>query len=229
MLGSKIKLKTGAGIGSGVSAGSLKTASAISATLQTVTDTAGNNSALAISSAFIRATGSGVSSGGGVVLGSLASGYGAIWSSAIASPSILNYGINFSNGETNVNTNGSLSLKINNATFADLISSGFSIGSGTLTKNGTLTLKSLGANILSKRNSSNVEVGSIDSVGNDISVSYQSANLTAGTLTTARPMRFGDRATITEAGFIALGLNRQIAIEHNGVIYYIPVSTTLIP
>lgn len=58
---------------------------------------------------------------------------------------------------------------------------------------------------------------------------YTSDNLSSGTLTTARPIKFGDRGSITEAGFVALNLTRQIAIEHNGVVYYIPVSQTLIP
>ena len=58
---------------------------------------------------------------------------------------------------------------------------------------------------------------------------FTSDNLSAGTLTTARPFKVGDRGNITEAGFVALGLNRQIAIEHNGTVYYVPVSTALIP
>jgi hypothetical protein len=57
---------------------------------------------------------------------------------------------------------------------------------------------------------------------------FTSANLTSGTLTTARPMQFGDKGTITDAGLVALGLDAQIAVEHNGNIYYIPCSTSLI-
>lgn len=295
MEGNKISLRSGSQFGA-LSAGNLKTASAISGTLQTVTDQAGNNSALAISSAFIRATGSGVSSGGGLVLGSLASGYGAIWSSAIATPSITNYGLTLSSGETNLNTTGSIDFKISNVSNAQIDSSGFSIGSGTLTKNGALTIKGAGSNILSLRNSANVEVAyltntsffaaqiigvglgninilapangvlnltnasgtsfdrmtlggttvnepAIKKNGSGISIrtgtdsalasfsssDYTSGNLSSGTLATARPVKFGDRGTITEAGFVALGLDRQIAIEHNSVIYYIPVSQTIIP
>jgi hypothetical protein len=57
---------------------------------------------------------------------------------------------------------------------------------------------------------------------------FTSANLTSGTLQTARPMQFGDKANISDAGLFALGLTAQIAVEHNGNIYYIPCSTSLI-
>jgi len=57
---------------------------------------------------------------------------------------------------------------------------------------------------------------------------FTSGNLSSGTLTTARPMQFGDKGTITDAGLVALGLAAQIAVEHNGNVYYIPCSTSLI-
>jgi hypothetical protein len=55
---------------------------------------------------------------------------------------------------------------------------------------------------------------------------FTSANLSTGALTTARPMQFGDKAAISDAGLTALGLNSQIAVEHNGSVYYIPCSTS---
>jgi hypothetical protein len=55
---------------------------------------------------------------------------------------------------------------------------------------------------------------------------FTSGNLTTGTLTTARPMQFGDKGTITTGN--DLSLDAQIAVEHNGNVYYIPCSTSLI-
>jgi hypothetical protein len=104
--------------------------------------------------------------------------------------------------------------------------SGFYIGSGTVTQNGALTVKSAGANIASYRNSSNVEVSTITGAGNITGLDFLSANLTAGSLTTARVFRVGDKGTITTLN--DLGLNAQIAVEHNGNVYYIPCSTSLI-
>jgi hypothetical protein len=55
---------------------------------------------------------------------------------------------------------------------------------------------------------------------------FTSANLSSGTLNTARPMQFGDKGTVSTGN--DLGLNAQIAVEHNGNVYYIPCSTSLI-
>jgi len=55
---------------------------------------------------------------------------------------------------------------------------------------------------------------------------FTSADLSIGTLTTARPMKFGDKATVTTGN--DLNLDAQIAIEHNGQVYYIPCSTVLL-
>jgi hypothetical protein len=55
---------------------------------------------------------------------------------------------------------------------------------------------------------------------------FKSANLSAGTLNTARPMQFGDKGTVTTGN--DLGLDAQIAVEHNGNVYYIPCSTVLL-
>jgi hypothetical protein len=57
---------------------------------------------------------------------------------------------------------------------------------------------------------------------------FTSENLSSGTLTTARSMQFGDKGTISDVGLSALGLTAQIAVEHNGSVYYIPCSTSLI-
>jgi hypothetical protein len=228
MLGSKIKLKTGSAIGPG-SAGSLKTASAISGTLQTVTDTAGNNSALKIATATIQ-IGSGTITQNGVLT---VKGSGG---------NIVNFR-NSSNVECLSLDNTGLLVTTNTISAPDfnLNAGQRAISSGTaiilLTNNGYNNFDRLvlgtndvnGISIAKSGTNMRFALGNNSALTSIFSKDYTSDNLTAGTLTTARPMRFGDRATITEAGFIALGLNRQIAIEHNGVVYYIPVSTTLIP
>ena len=56
---------------------------------------------------------------------------------------------------------------------------------------------------------------------------FTSGNLSTGTLITARPMQFGDKGTVSTGN--DLGLDAQIAVEHNGAVYYIPCSTSLIP
>jgi hypothetical protein len=66
----------------------------------------------------------------------------------------------------------------------------------------------------------------IDNLGSVTSQKYTSANLSTGTLTTARPMQFGDKGTVTTGN--DLGLDAQIAVEHNGQVYYIPCSTVLL-
>jgi hypothetical protein len=55
---------------------------------------------------------------------------------------------------------------------------------------------------------------------------FTSKDLSTGTLTTARPMQFGDKDTVTTGN--DLGLDAQIAVEHNGNVYYIPCSTVLL-
>lgn len=234
MLGSKIKLKTGSAIGS-VSAGSLKTASAISATLQTVTDTAGNNSALQLSSAAVN-IGSGTITNNGTLTikgtgGNIASfrtssnveriaieSDGTVRCSGNINGSII-YGTILATGSglsfIRSSTAGIIEVLDNTLiNFNRINFGGSSVSEPAIKKNGS------GISIRTATDSANASLTAKD---------YTSDNLSAGTLITARPVRFGDRATITEAGFIALGLNRQIAIEHNGVVYYIPVSTTLIP
>jgi hypothetical protein len=246
MLGSKIKLKTGAAIGAG-SAGSLKTASAISATLQTVTDTAGNNSALQLSSAAV-----GFAPGGSSVGSINASGFiiGAGTITQDATVTFKSLGGNIASFRNTSNVRVGYIENNGLAVFASIVSqSGFSIGNGVnnifsisdgvirLTDTATTNFTRLifgsndtnGVSLVKNTTTIRAMLGNGSALTAFEASQFTSSNLSAGTLTTARPMRFGDRATITEAGFIALGLNRQIAIEHNGVIYYIPVSTTLIP
>jgi hypothetical protein len=100
------------------------------------------------------------------------------------------------------------------------------IGSSTITTNGLLTIKASSGNIFSGRNSSNVEVSTITGAGNITGLDFLSANLTAGSLTTARVFRVGDKGTVTTEN--DLGLDAQIAVEHNGQVYYIPCSTVLL-
>ena len=96
----------------------------------------------------------------------------------------------------------------------------------TSTQNGALSVVSLGGNIASFRDSSNVQVASITGAGNITGLDFLSANLTAGSLSTARVFRIGDKGTVVTGN--DLGLNAQIAVEHNGSVYYIPCSTSLI-
>jgi hypothetical protein len=77
----------------------------------------------------------------------------------------------------------------------------------------------------------NLQVGGsskflIDNLGSVTAQKYTSDNLSTGTLTTARPMQFGDKGTVTTGN--DLGLDAQIAVEHNGQVYYIPCSTVLL-
>lgn len=55
---------------------------------------------------------------------------------------------------------------------------------------------------------------------------FTSDDLSSGSLTTAQPMRFGDKAVVTTGN--DLNLDAQIAVEHNGQVYYIPCSTILL-
>jgi hypothetical protein len=182
-------------------------------------------------------------------------------------------------------------------------SNGLYYGGGTITPNGALTVKGAGGNIVSLRNSSNVEkisflnnggasfdddvttraaaqfrllghlkifspsdgiailtnnggtsfdrlqlggtttdfpaivatnttptLSAKDATGTNLipfsAEDFKSANLSTGTLTTARPMQFGDKDTVTTGN--DLGLDAQIAVEHNGNVYYIPCKTSLI-
>lgn len=251
MLGSKIKLKTGSGSGS-TSAGSLKTASAISATLQTVTDNAGNNSALQLSSAAIGFAPAG-SSVGSINASGLIIGSGTITQNGALTVKGLGGNIasfrNSSNVErVAIESDGTIRCvgNINAAIlYGTLIAPGAGLSFIRCNTPGIIELVDSTLLNFDRLNfgGSSVNEPAIKKNGSGISVrtatdsalasfsskDYTSGNLSSGTLTTARPIKFGDRATITEAGFIALGLNRQIAIEHNSVIYYIPVSTTLIP
>jgi hypothetical protein len=69
-------------------------------------------------------------------------------------------------------------------------------------------------------------LASISYQGKMFAEDFTSANLSTGTLTTARPMQFGDKDTVTTGN--DLGLDAQIAVEHNGNVYYIPCKTSLI-
>lgn len=52
------------------------------------------------------------------------------------------------------------------------------------------------------------------------------SDLTGGGLTTARPFKIGAMADVTVAGLTDLGLDKQIAFQHDGSVVYIPASTT---
>ncbi len=199
-------------------------------------------------------------------------------------------------GNTQFITGGTTVLRSN--------SNGVQIGPDATTQNGALTVKSAGGNIVSFRNSSNVERGYIANNGTQTWVNsdivtlfpgsggnvpfigtenaqsfsiitnnqyqlyvntsghlqfkgqttdyaaivatntpatlsakdatntnlipfsaedFTSDNLSSGSLSAARPMKFGDKAAVTTGN--DLGLDAQIAVEHNGTVYYIPCST----
>lgn len=193
----------------------------------------------------------------------------------------------------------------NNSLPIAVSTSAVTFGTGTITSNGVVTIKGAGANVVSFRNVSNVEIASIVNAGhiqgtadvltssatgqfkiNDTKLGrggadgifqmmnnaendftrlifgansatgvsirksgtgiifslgnasanasvaakdYTSDNLSAGTLNTARPIKFGDRGAVTEASYVAMGLNTQIAVELNGTVYYIPAASAIIP
>ncbi|MCF8428388.1 MAG: hypothetical protein K9I36_16755 [Bacteroidia bacterium] len=257
----------------------------------------GGTSALSLSTAFVKIEGTGVASGGGVVLGSYNLTTGGVWSSSVT-PSTSNYALAFSSGVTFLSGVVRTYFGVNSTTFGEVNSSGWSLGSGSITQNGLLTVKGGGANIQSWRDSSNVERFYIDAggalrggsavlsttyitnlnlgPGNGVrssgdgklnllnstfngfssltlgletalfpmlklngaglevklgdntdyttltAKSYLSANLSSGALTTARPFKVGDKATITDGSLTAIGLDTQFCFELDGTLIYVP-------
>ncbi len=135
-------------------------------------------------------------------------------------------GIAFYNGSFGI-TNAAASMfdfrmlgvtyTINNTAVSNKIATGIFLNATETNLNGMI------------HNLTDLQVGGVSQFKVSNGGAITSGNLSGGTLTTARPFKVGDRASITEAGLTALGLTRQIAIEHNGVIYYVPVSQALIP
>ena len=283
--------------GAPIADGFLKTDAALTTTMQVVKDNAGNSSLfqLATNKAqfFLSSAASVKFCDGGNFLdfSDSAAGY-------------IRYGLNAAIG---IKFGGGNSTVLFGAGAANPIllanSANVDIGIGTITNNGVLTVKGGGGNIVSLRNSSNVEkiaflnnggasfdddvttraaaqfrllghlkifspsdgiailtnnggtsfdrlqlggtttdfpaivatnttptLSAKDATGTNLipfsAEDFKSANLSAGTLNTARTMQFGDKGTVTTGN--DLGLDAQIAVEHNGNVYYIPCSTVLL-
>jgi len=304
--------------GGSIADGVLQTPTALTTSLQIVKDNLGNSSSQSLSTLSASFVGNTIGSGSaGLIFGGFSSSpyLGGIWPANVT-PGGSNYSFLAGTSSVNINNSTTILFELGGTRNALLNSSGFAVGTGTITQNGAATFKGFGANILSLRDSSNVEKGSLSNTGalsvssslsaidnittttGDIQASGVSAeikfgsrirlqgnadgillirnnagagftrtmfggttssfpalsftntpatitatdgagtsidfnaanfigrNLTSGSLTTARPFRFGDKATITDAALTILGFNNQLAIEHNGTVYYIPVSTT---
>jgi hypothetical protein len=125
--------------------GMLQTPAALSGTLQAVKDNLGNTSALSLST-----TNAGFE-------GPITVGISGV------------FAVNFFNTNVKIQRSGASGLDFYTGSAAlnmSLDSSGdFLLGNGTITKNGKITIKGSGGNLQSWRNSSNVEVGVIDSAG----------------------------------------------------------------
>jgi hypothetical protein len=142
--------------------GMLQTTAALSSSLQVVKDNLGNSSALQVATEKVAF---------GVFTGATTGNI--IWS---ANGTLTEYtGWHQSDGDYKLITKNASPIFINisnGLNFANgfstqggFNSSGFYVGSSA-TQNGAATIKGSGGNILSLRNSSNVEVGSIDNSGN---------------------------------------------------------------
>jgi hypothetical protein len=298
----------GGGGGGTVNTGVLQTPTALSATLQVVEDQNGTDSVLSLSNKFAKINANSLGFGnGGVIIGGLNGNLGGIWGASLT-PDASNYSF-LAGTTTYLNCTAEIALEKAGTRFATFNQNAFDFGGSPITNNGVLTVKGGGSNIVSCRNSSNVErllltdagnltisdgffanfgsfasgssglkIGSgyrlknpADGVAmfqNDAASSFdriilganstdhpaiaatntppalaakdatgtslipfsaedfKSANLSAGTLNTARPMQFGDKGTVTTGN--DLGLDAQIAVEHNGNVYYIPCSTVLL-
>jgi hypothetical protein len=99
---------------------------------------------------------------------------------------------------------------------------GFYVASGTITQNGLLTVKSSGGNIASFRNSSNVEVASINSIGSITCPFFGTANNQIGSnyigLNGLGLTNSSGKLVITDGGFsnyngLIVGYNTQKGIE----------------
>ena len=207
----------GSGGGGSVNTGVLQIAGgvALDSTLRVVEDQNGTDSILKLSTTTL-GIGNNITSDGSIISFLAANtgisfyGTGVFFRSSLAQ---ITY-------DCGAGTGPALHRFINGSAFIDP-------GNGaSITTNGVLTIKSNGSNIISARNSSNVEVAYVDNNGRVKGSDLLSNDLTSGSLTTAKPIKFGDKATITDAGLTALGLDAQIAIEHNGQVYYVPVSTS---
>lgn len=203
----------------------------ISATPQVITDSAGNNTGLLLSSSAVL-VGSGTitqngaltvkGAGGNIVslrdaanveVANITNG-GAV---VAASATFNSNGFIIMAGRATIDSPGAGILRLSNIAGTDL--SRLVLGSND----------NSGISLVKSSTEMRAMLGNAGAYAAFRSLTIQTEDMTTGTLTTARPVRFGDRATITEAAYLSMNLTRQIAIEHNGVAYYIPASLTQIP
>jgi hypothetical protein len=211
--------------GGSIADGVLQTPAALSASLQIVKDNLGNVSPFSLSQNY-GAFGGNVIGGAfshNVSIGGYNGSLTGIW--VAPSPSASNFAIIGDANFTYFNAGSGIGFFLSGAGKGALNANGWEFNGGT--QNGAVSVKGLGGNILSLRNSSDVEKGYFSNAGQMHADNFLSANLGAGSLSGARKMKFGDKAAITDAALTALGLDSQIAIEHNNTVYYIPISTTI--
>lgn len=190
----------------------------VSASLQTLQDPGNNSLPIAVSNSAVN-IGIGTITNNGIltIKGAGSNSLSVRNSSNIETNSISSGGIFFSNGiawnsggRILPNGDGVIVLYNSGATsFNRMQLGGTSASEPAISKNGS------GISITDATGSTTASLLAKD---------FTSSNLSAGALTTAAAFKVGSRAAISEAGLTALGLTVQIAIEHNGTVYYVPVS-----
>lgn len=145
--------------GGSVNTGVLQIAGGVvlDSTLRFVEDQTGTDSAAKLSTNTFQVLGNvlGLGAGGGVTMGALNASIGAIWGNV--TPDTNNFGIGFETNFTYVNAASGIVFLLGGAGGKlDVNANGTSIGGGT--QNGALTVIGSGGNILSLRDSSNVQV-----------------------------------------------------------------------
>ena len=146
--------------------GMLQTTAALSSSLQVVKDNLGNSSALSLSTLSSKSVGNTIGSGiAGLIFGGYSNSpyLGGIWPANVT-PSDSNYSL-LAGSNTYFNASSEVIFERAGVRQASITSSGFFIGAGTITQNGAVTIKGSGGNILSLRNSSNVEKTYVDNNG----------------------------------------------------------------
>jgi len=134
-------------------------------TLRVVETANGTNSALQISTNAIKVVGDTAGFGSaGLIIGGFNSTTGGIWYSGVI-PGGSNYAFLATSGNTYLNCSTETIFELSGIRAASYNTNGFLIGAGSVTQNGTLTVKGSGANIQSWRDSTNVERASMTNAG----------------------------------------------------------------
>jgi len=242
----------GGGGGGTIADGVLQTPTALTNTLQIVKDNLGNNSAAQLSKLGFR-----VNDGTNDIIDFVSAQIRAYRTTEIGAGSLTNNGfVTFKGAGGNIVSFRSSAnvevVAVNNG--GDIFSSGLFSGSlfqhpsrGSIrwySGDGVMTLMNSSENGFTRINygglttnfpafettNTPAAIAAKDATGTNLipfsAEDFTSGNLSSGTLTTARPMQFGDKGNVTTGN--DLGLNAQIAVEHNGNVYYIPCSTILL-